>query len=281
MRKEEGQMKKAYVQAGQQARKVVSKKLRKRYSVPLWLLLVLIGIPVFCDRFPDPGSYYDRQTVVKPIVQASGHTPLGAAATEPGPIAGIDVSEWQGSIDWKAVKESGVKFVIVKATESSTQVDPYFVTNWEGAKAAGLLVSAYHVVQPHRSAMTQAKHFLDTIGDRQPDFPLALDVELRGVGNIGAIVEEIALMVEASDGRKPLMYTAQSFWGANVGWAPGWSAYALWVADYDAVVPAIPTGWDSYTIWQHSSTGSVLGIQGNVDLNVFVGGLQDLSNLGR
>lgn len=272
-------MKKIYKQAGQAMKKEVSQSLRKRHSVPRWvlLLLALIVVPVFSERFPGP-----QQPVTGPVVQASAPIPLEATPPDPGPIAGIDVSEWQqGPIDWQAVKESGVEFVIIKATESSTRVDPCFTTNWEGAKAAGLLVSAYHVVQPHRSAATQAKHFLDTMADRQPDFPFALDVELPGVGNIGAIVEEIALVVEASDGRKPLMYTAKFFWGANVGWAPGWHKYPLWVADYDASSPAMPTGWDTYSFWQHSNSGKVPGISTNVDLNIFVGGLQDLSNLGR
>jgi len=281
MRKEKGQMKKVCVQAGRQTKKAVTTKLRKRYSVPLWALLVLIGIPLFCEKFPDPGSYYHRQNrqqlVTESIVQASG-----LASSDPAPIVGIDVSKWQGSIDWKAVKESGVEFAIIKATEGITYIDPAFIANWDEAKTAGLLVSAYHMLWPQLSAAKQAEHLLNTMGEREADFPLVLDVELKGTGdNIGAVVEEVLLALEAKDGRKPIIYTAQSFWGANVGWAPGWHKYPLWVADYDVAVPAMPLGWEVYDFWQYSNRGSVPGISGNVDLNVFAGELQDLSSLGR
>ena len=274
-------MKKICVQVGQQAGKAASKTLQKRCSIPLWLLLVLVGVLAFCDRFPDPGSYYYRQDSQQPVtesvVQASG-----PALPESGPIAGIDVSMWQGPIDWEAVKGSGIEFVIIKATEGITYVDPTFIANWGGAKEAGLLVSAYHMLWPQLSASRQAEHFLNTLGERKADFPLALDVELKGTGgNIGAVVEEVLLALEAKDGRKPIIYTARSFWGTYVGWAPGWDAYVLWVADYNASSPAMPAGWETYSFWQHSSQGSVPGISGNVDLNIFAGGLQDLSNLGR
>lgn len=273
-------MKKICARAGRSAGRAVGTKLRKRHSVPLWLLLALIGIVAFCNKFPDPGSYYYRQDPqqlgTEAIVQASGPIP-----SKPDPIAGIDVSMWQGSIDWEAVKESGIEFVIVKATEGITYVDPTFIANWDGAKEAGLLVSAYHMLWPQFPAAKQAEHFLNTMGERKTDFPLALDVELKGAGgNIGAVVEEVLLALEARDGRVPIIYTAQSIWNTHVGWAPGWHRFSLWVADYNAVAPAIPVGWDTYSFWQHSSTGKVPGISGNVDLNIFVGGLQDLSNLG-
>ena len=204
---------------------------------------------------------------------------------EGGPIRGIDLSKWQRQdppIDWQVVKDSGIEFVIIKATEGTNYVDPSFADHWAGAKRAGLLVSAYHMLWGNLSASEQAQHFLDTLGDREPDFPLSLDVELRkGAGNIGAVVEEVLLALEAGDGRRPIVYTAQSVWGEIVGWAPGWKDYYLWVADYDAASPAMPTGWDSYHFHQHSSTGSVPGIRGNVDLNEFVGSREALMALGR
>lgn len=274
-------MKKIYVQAGHAIKKEVGKSLQKRHSVPRWaLLLIVIAVPWFGAKFPDPGSYYYKQDSQQPVTGLAP-APL-EAATSLDPIAGIDVSMWQGSIDWQLVKESGIRFVIIKATEGVTYVDPSFIANWDGAKEAGLLVSTYHILWPQLSAAKQAKHFLNTMGERKADFPLALDVELKGAGgNIGATVEEVLLALEAGEGRKPIIYTAQSFWADNVGWAPGWWEYPLWVADYDASSPAMPAGWDTYSVWQYSNTGKVPGIHGNVDLNVFVGGLQELSNLGR
>lgn len=268
-------MKKIYVQAGQAMKKEVSQSLRKRHSIPRWalLLLALIVVPVFSEKFPGP------QQPITGLAPA----PLEATASL-DPIAGIDVSKWQGPIDWQLVKESGIRFVIIKATEGTNYVDPLFVAHWDGAKKAGLLTSAYHMLWPNLSASEQAAHFLNTMRDRQPDFPLVLDVELRkGMGKFkaGAMAEETLLLLEESDGRKPIVYTAQSVWGEIVGWAPGWHKYPLWVAGYDTSTPLMPTGWEVYSLWQYDSQGKVPGISGNVDLNVFVGGTQDLSNLGR
>lgn len=264
--------------------------LKKTYPVPLGVLLALAALFVFGISFSDQGSYYTKRQAAVPVVSAEEHqpqppAPVSAAPAEMtgGPINGIDLSKWQAlPIDWDAVARSGVEFVIIKATEGTTYVDPSFADHWAGAKKAGLLVSAYHMFWGNLDAAAQAEHFLSTMGDRVADFPLSLDVELnKGVGNIGAGVEEMLLALEAGDGRKPIVYTAQSIWGSLVGWAPGWSAYALWVADYDAAMPAMPTGWDRYHFWQHSSTGSVPGIVGNVDLNEFVGSREALMALGR
>ena len=223
-----------------------------------------------------------QQAVIDSIIEASVSSDESVEAGEPaaagepvptpafsgGPTVGIDVSKWQGAIDWQAVAGAGYQFAIIKATEGTNYVDPYFATNWEGAKAAGLLVSAYHMLWPSLSAEKQAEHFLATLGERKADFPLVLDAERPAVGNIGAFVEEMALAVEAADNRKPFIYTARNYWNAHVGWAPGWSEYPLWVADYDAAAPAMPGGWNDWACWQYSNTGKVPGIAGNVDLDV-------------
>jgi len=264
--------------------------LSKTYPVSLAVMLAIVSMFVFGISFSDQGSYYTKKQAAVPVVSAEEHqsqpaAPVRAVPAEMtgGPIRGIDVSMYQPlPIDWDAVARSGVEFVIIKATEGTTYVDPSFADHWAGAKKAGLLVSAYHMFWGNLDAAAQAEHFLSTMGDRVADFPLSLDVELnKGVGNIGAGVEEMLLALEVGDGRKPIVYTARSIWGSLVGWAPGWSAYALWVADYDAAMPAMPTGWDSYCFWQHSSTGSVPGIQGHVDLNTFIGSRVELMALGR
>lgn len=275
--------KKAVAEAGRAVGSEIGRGLCVRLPVPVWVFLLFLAVVIVPIKLPDQGSYYYKREPI-PVVSAEGAAPESlaqAAEMVGGPIQGIDVSKWQGPIDWQAVKGSGVEFVIIKCTEGTAYIDPLFAEHWDGAKGAGLLVSAYHMLWPNLSASKQAAHFLNTMGDREPDFPLALDVELRGGGNIGAVVEEVLLALEAGDGRRPIIYTAQSVWGDIVGWAPGWHEYPLWVADYDAATPAMPSGWDSYTFWQYSSTGSVPGISGNVDLNAFVGGRAALASLGR
>jgi len=266
--------------------------LKKTYPMPMWVIILLGVLVVFAMNCPDQGSYYTNRQESVPVVSAEEYQPpplpVSAVPAEMtgGPIRGIDVSMWQPlPIDWDAVARSGVEFVIIKATEGTSYTDPSFADHWAGAKKAGLLVSAYHMFWGNLSASAQAEHFLSTMGDRAADFPLSLDVELnKGVGNIGAGVEEMLLALKAGDGRKPIVYTAQSIWGSIVGWAPGWHEYPLWVADYGfwgAATALMPIGWDTYHFHQHSSTGSVPGIKGNVDLNEFVGSREALMALGR
>jgi len=268
--------KKALGKAGKQT----GKFMQKRRTLPTWALLLILAVFVVMIALPDQGSYYYKvqeptrvpvgtqptvvsRTIIGPIAQVHAQT-----VQEPTEMRGIDVSKWQGVIDWVQVAESDVEFAIIKATEGTTYVDPYFVANWDGARAAGVLVSAYHMLWPTLSAEKQAAHFLATLGERNADLPLALDVEKAGSGNIGAVVEAWLVKVAEADGRKPFIYTAQAIWNKTVGMAPGWHEYPLWVADYDAASPAMPAGWDTWTCWQHSSTGKVAGISGNTDMNV-------------
>ena len=253
-----------------------------RDSNRLLAVLLPIGILVALLSAQGRGAPPPSDTpVAESTLQATEPTPtLSAAQTDmPAsptdtpvlPIQGLDVSMWQGEIDWQAVAAAGYRFVIIKASEGLNYVDPCFAANWDGAKQAGLLVSAYHVFWPTLSGEKQAKHFLDTLGERKADFPLAVDVERRGASNSGAAVEAFLLIVKEADGRNPLVYTAQGVWNAAVGWAPGWHCYPLWVADYDAASPAMPAGWDDWAIWQYSNKGSVPGIEGHVDLDMFQG----------
>jgi len=263
--------------------------LKKTHPTPLWVILLLGVLVVFAMKFPDQGSYYDIEQAAAMSAQEPQPEPTALASAmlataSGGPIRGMDASKWQPPIDWDAVFQSGIKFAFIKCTEGVSYIDPSFADHWAGAKNAGLLVSAYHLLWPNLSASRQAAHFLSTMGDREADFPLALDVELRkGMGRFeaGPVVEEVLVLLEAGDGRKPIVYTAQSVWGEIVGWAPGWKDYYLWVADYDAIVPAQPTGWVTYHFHQHSSTGSVPGVRGNVDLNTFIGSREALMALGR
>jgi lysozyme len=192
---------------------------------------------------------------------------------------GIDVSRWQGEIDWSRVAVAGYRFAVIRATVGNYYTDPRFYVNWEGARDAGLLISAYHVVAPERPAGSQIERFLDVLNGRSADFPLVLDVELSremGPEGITACITECADLVEREDGRKPIIYTARWFWDNNVIDSLDWSNYDLWVANYGVDSPALPTGWDRWTLWQYSDHGQVPGIDTATDLNWFNGTYDDL-----
>jgi lysozyme len=197
-------------------------------------------------------------------------------------VQGIDVSHFQGVVDWQQVAQAGMAFAFAKATEGITYLDPQFATNWAGIQAAGLLRGAYHFFEANDDATAQAQHFLDTVQLTPGDLPPVLDIETTaGVSNeqIWSGVATWLQVVEQATGRQPILYTAPGFWSSH---APDLTLtrYPLWLADY-ATQPTLPTGWTSWLFWQHSQSGSVAGVAGAVDLDLFSGTLQQLHDLAR
>jgi len=169
-------------------------------------------------------------------------------------VPGIDVSRWQRDIDWSLVASAGFRFAAIRATIGNYYTDPRFYLNWDGAREAGLLISAYHVVT-------------------------VLDVELsRDVHreDITVCVGACAELVEQETQRKPTIYTARWFWDRHVEDGPEWTAYDLWVAHYGVAKPTLPGSWEKWAFWQHSDRGKVPGIAAYTDLDWFNGSFDDL-----
>jgi lysozyme len=188
-------------------------------------------------------------------------------ASEPSYTSGIDVSHYQGEVDWPDVAGDGVRFAFIKATDGVADVDPRFARNWAGAKAAGVVRGAYHFFRPSRDAEQQAAHFLGVATMDDMALPPALDVEITGGLGRPALQDGIRTWLEtvqAALGCKPVVYTDPSFWRTSV--AADFSAYPLWLACY-ANEPEIPAPWQTWTFWQHDDAGAVNGISGQVDLD--------------
>lgn len=194
---------------------------------------------------------------------------------------GIDVSRWQGPIDWQAVKSAGIAFASIRATIGDFYTDDRFAQNWQGARAAGIFRTAYHVLRPENDAVAQIDHFATVVGE-SGDLPFVLDVEITGDqpdSVIRARTLECLQQIEARFGRKPLVYTADWFWTPHIGAQPWVADYDLWVAHYywpTVPTPKIPAGWMSWRIWQHSNRGQVAGVPARVDLDFFGGTMEDL-----
>jgi lysozyme len=195
-------------------------------------------------------------------------------------IPGIDISHFQGTIDWSQVAQAGKMFAFVKATQGLTYVDPQFHANWAGVKAAGLLRGAYHFYQPGDDPRQQAEFFLQTVELGPGDLPPALDVEISNGQSAGEIVQgvqEWLSAVQQALGVTPLLYTDRTFW--NTLGAKGFGDYPLWVAEYGVTLPVLPAGWTSWAFWQFSEAGTVPGVTGSTDLDLFQGSLEDLRTL--
>lgn len=191
---------------------------------------------------------------------------------------GVDVSRWQGSVDWKAVKASGVDFAIVKATEGLDFVDPAFTpARVHEMHAAGLMVSMYHFArpQPGRTGTQEAEHFLSTVKKagygQRGDLPLVLDLESTKLGKQDTLnfARAFAAAVRSGTGRSPFIYTFPSFWIDTLGDPLDDLGCPLWIAHYGVKSPTVPRAWSFWSLWQTTDRGRVPGIGGAVDLNTY------------
>lgn len=195
---------------------------------------------------------------------------------------GVDVSHWNGQIDWAAVAadSSQIKFAIAEAGEGSSTVDTKFSTNWQGIAAAGLIRGAAWFVQPGGDAASDMNLFLATAGAFGPgDLPPILWVETtagQSPANIASYLNEALTRIQTRTGRTPIIYTSASFWENSLQNTTLTYHADIWIASWNITCPSIPSSWGNWVIWQYSSAGSVNGITGAVDLNVFNGSAQDL-----
>jgi lysozyme len=196
---------------------------------------------------------------------------------------GVDVSHYDGTIDWAMAKASGIAFAFMKATESTSFVDPTFATNWKDAGAQGIIRGPYHFFRASVDGVQQADYFLQNAGSPGAgDFPLALDLETLD-SQPAATVAQRALdflqHIQDKTGRTPVVYTSASFL-SSIGSPAGFAPYTLWVANWQVTCPKVPSPpWNDWVIWQHSSTGTVPGITGMVDLDEFNGTPDELKML--
>ncbi|MFY9820321.1 MAG: glycoside hydrolase family 25 protein [Thermoanaerobaculia bacterium] len=197
-----------------------------------------------------------------------------------GGVQGIDVSHYQGTVDWQQVRAAGIRFAFAKATEGVTLADPEFAANWAGMKAAGLLRGAYHFFEPTDDAGQQAELFLSTVQFESGDLPPVLDVETAAAtsAELWQGVQTWLDQVESATGMQPILYLSSAF--ADENDAPAsLAAYPLWLAQYDVEQPTPPAGWTTCLLWQYSESGTVAGVSGPVDLDELNGPLAGLSAL--
>ena len=186
---------------------------------------------------------------------------------------GIDVSNWQGYINYEEVKKSGIEIVYIKASQGDSFIDPYFKTNYINAKANGLKVGFYHFLtaQNTQEAVNQAIYFAQVISDTTPDCKLAMDFEVFGnlsKSEINSISLSFLQKVQELTGKEMIVYSdaynAENTFSPEIA-----NTYPLWIAEYGVSSPQ--TGlWNSYIGFQYSDTGNVSGINsGSTDLDLF------------
>lgn len=205
-------------------------------------------------------------------------------------LNGLDVSALDGIVDWQRIKNAGNSFAYVRAVYGTT-ADTSLVRNVEGAREAGLATGVYHFLRATRDYQQQIDLLLESLETAKVgpgDLPPAIDVEDNphfdgpwNPANNDSYLTALSSWIDAvraKTGAQPVLYTRAGFW-AVLGNPTAFSACPLWVASYEEAVPKLPATWQRYSFWQHSEHGVVDGITGDVDLNQFAGGPDELSAL--
>ncbi|MBR1838255.1 MAG: glycoside hydrolase family 25 protein [Bacteroidaceae bacterium] len=198
-------------------------------------------------------------------------------------IRGIDVSHYQGDINWERVShtkvmDSPISFAIMKATEGVSIVDDHFITNFRESRRHGMIRGAYHFFTPDEPASSQAAHFIRRVRLEKDDLPPVLDIET--IGNLSGeelhdAVLTFLLLVEDYYGAKPILYTNLNFKQRYLN-SPDFESYPFWIAHYYVK----NVGWQGeWHFWQHTDRGRLPGIQTLVDFDVFNGSMYALKQL--
>ena len=224
---------------------------------------------------------------------AGGTLQLTTEATStwmPAGIQGMDVSGWQPGVNWTEQYNQGSRFAYVKATESTTFTNKLFSEQYTGSRNSGMIRGAYHFATPSTSTgAEQARYFVANGGGWSADgmtLPPLLDVEHNPYPSLGNScynmsqsqmvnwIREFSNTMKSLTGRVPAIYTTTSWWNLCTGNNAGFSDHALHLARYATAPGALPTGWNTYSIWQYSATGPFVG-----DSNVWNGSYDQLKAL--
>jgi GH25 family lysozyme M1 (1,4-beta-N-acetylmuramidase) len=218
-----------------------------------------------------PQDDHAGSTVVAHEGRGSG-TPNPSAVTQ---TRGMDVSSWQGNVNWSSAYANGARFAYVKATEGTSYTNPYFAQQYNGSYNVGMIRGAYHFALPDRSSgTTQADYFVNHGGGWSADgktLPPALDIEYNPYGatcyglsqsSMVSWIRAFSNEVHSRTSRYPVIYTTTDWWttctGNNSSFA---STNPLWIARYASTVGTLPAGWTYYTFWQYASSGTFPGDQ--------------------
>jgi len=196
---------------------------------------------------------------------------------------GVDVSYYNGTINWTTVKNAGYDFAFIRISDGTGFHDPKFAANWAGARAAGVVRGIYQFFRPNQDVTAQADMVIAAVGTPTPgDLPPVIDVEVTGSlspASVAAKVRTWVDRVKTATGVDPIVYTGKYFWRDQVGGPTSFANNALWIAQYTTLCPDLTSPWNAWAFWQYSESGSVAGMSGSVDMDRFNGTLDELRAL--
>ena len=195
-------------------------------------------------------------------------------------VKGVDVSTYDGVVDWNAAKGAGIAFAFARVSDGLTHPDDKFAPNWPAMKTAGVVRGAYQYFRASEDPVAQANMVVKALANAgglvAGDLPVVADVETAD-GQTAKVVEtKLAAwldVIEKSTGRPAIVYTSIGTWPVTT---TTFANRPLWVANYGVSCPSLPAGWTAWKFWQSSDVGTVKGITTKVDLDEFAGTLAQL-----
>lgn len=196
------------------------------------------------------------------------------------PVHGVDVSHYQGEIDWNVLAAQDINFAYIKATEGSTYVDEKFADNLRAARQTGLRVGAYHFFSFDSPGITQAANFIETVVAFDGMLPPVVDVEFYGNKEanppdpleVRPQLQAYLDAVEEAYGKRPVIYATYASWELYI--KNQFEDYPLWIRD----IWNRPGNSLDWSFWQYTNRGRLNGFSGDepyIDLNVFAGTMEE------
>lgn len=256
------------------AKKVIHKEIPAWARYLLALLVVVVFVSGFYWFFIRPYAYR-----WKPCYGLKGY---GVCMPHGYQVHGIDISHYQGDIDWKMLEQTRqgkfpIQFIFMKATEGGDYSDDKFVANFDSARTHGFIRGAYHFYNPKTDANKQADFFINSVKLEPGDLPPVLDIEKKG-RDIKKLQQDLKVWlrkVENHYGVKPIIYASYKFKTRYLNDSI-FNTYPYWIAHYYVDSVQYQGEWK---FWQHTDVGTLPGIDENVDLNIFNGTTESLRSL--
>ena len=255
-------------------------KKKKMQEMPSWckyllgFLIVVVFSGIFYYFFIRPYAYR-----WKPCYGMKGY---GVCIPHGYKVHGIDISHYQGNVNWKMLEQTRqgqfpIQFIFMKATEGGDYPDKRFVANFDSAKAHGFIRGAYHFYNPKTDPNKQADFFINSVKLEPGDLPPVLDIEKKSkdIGKLQADLKLWLRRIENHYGVKPIIYASYKFKTKYLNDSV-FNSYPYWIAHY--YVDSVQYKGD-WKFWQHTDVGTLPGIEEQVDLNIFNGGLEGLDAL--
>lgn len=245
---------------------------------PVELAVIRAEEPVVPTVSPVPApTDYARPKIYKASFSDAKPINFGRLSPHPFQVHGVDVSRWQGEIDWKKLRRNGGNFAFIKATDGGDHSDPNFRKNWNAAREAGVPRGAYHFFYWCRTASSQADWFIRNVPKEKGALPPVIDVEWNHTSSCkkrpspATVREKMQVFMdklEAHYGQRPIIYTAPDFYEDNLQGA--FKNYPFWLRSVAAHPSKVYPNRD-FVFWQYSGTGLAASHDTRIDLNVFNG----------